>query len=1029
MASGTNSVDEINPFPGLRPFTAWENEYFFGRENECNEIVEKLFRNRFVAITGESGSGKSSLVHCGLIPEIRSRSIPDETSWRILSIKPGKDPLGNLADSFVEGYLNPEQQRSEKNEILKILTENPDGLTTVLRKFPVTEGEKTLLIIDQFEELFRYGSPERGKGFIPDAGLMIDLITNTITSNYRDFYCIVALRSDLVSECSHFKVFTQLVNNSSFLLPGMTRENLREVITGPVKVAGAKIDEELVELLLEELDESPDQLPLLQHALMRTWNMWMELEQPDRPISLSDYYSIGTMKYSISRHADEKFEELSPENKLICEKLFKIITGIGSDNKGIRYPSNIRTIMSAIPCSRENLAEVIDKFREPSISVITPSYKIPLRDDTIIDLSHESLIHLWERLRRWVEEEAASVQMYLQISESSALYQQGKAGLLKPPDLDLAIKWRDENNPTLWWAQKYNPAYERAMVYLRTSEKEFLEAEEQKQKRQRWRLKRIRIISSVLGAVVVMTVLTLAAVSLSKIQADKRRREAEKQKAELATQKSLADQYAEFALKRSVESDSIANSASEEALQEREMRKEAENQLSTAQREVRSAINLQRVFRERNDSLRLAGQVAEKEMQTAVEEKDLIKGKRMVSVAKSMSLRSLQLSAEKDLQALLAYQAYLFNRDNNGYSNDADIYAGLYQVARENGSPLYRTFSGHDGHVTGVAFVPGTREFFTSGSDGKILRWNLDNGANSSKVIYSGNEITDVLAVSPDAGWLACGEESAAIRMIPIKGDGISYELKGHTGKIQSLIFSFDGNSLYSAALDGKVLKWDLTARTSVDVSTNGIQITSIDLSSKGNYLAGISDDGKALVWNQNEDRENFRIESAGKKIKTLRFKPDEERIAVGYDDGTIELWDVSERRRITEFIAHSGEVEDIRFNPMQPQIATSGSDGKLKLWDSGNLSVLPVSFSDNGGPVIAIDFSPDGNVILSAYFEGKPQVVGRPTYAETLAADGCNYVTRNFTPEEWITYVGGDIAYEKTCPGADLRIRIKPLR
>lgn len=1029
MASVNTTGEEINPFPGLRPFTAWENEYFFGRESETREIVEKLFRNRFVAITGESGSGKSSLIHCGLIPEIRSRSEPDASSWRILSIKPGKDPLGNLADSFVEGYLNPDQQRSEKDEILKILTENSDGLTTVLKKFPVAAGEKILLIIDQFEELFRYGSPERGKGFIPDTGLMINLITKTIASNYREFYCIVALRSDLVSECSHFKIFTQLVNNSNFLLPVMTRENLKDVITGPINVAGAKIDEELVELLLDELNESTDQLPLLQHALMRTWNMWMDLEQPDRPISLSDYYSIGTMKYSISRHADEKYEELSTDNKLICEKLFKIITGIGSDNKGIRYPSNIRTIMSAIPCSRENLADVIEKFREPSISVITPHYKIPLTDDTIIDLSHESLIHLWERLKRWVEEEAASVQMYQQLSDSSALYQQGKSGLLKPPDLDLAIKWRDENNPTLWWAQKYNPAYERAMVYLRTSEKEYLEAEEQNQKRQRWRLKRIRIISSVLGAIVVMSVLTIAAVSLSKIQADKRRKETEKQKEELATQKILADQYAAFALIRSVESDSIANSANMEASQEKEMREKAESQLSIAKKEVISAINIQRIFKDRNDSLRIAGQIAEKEASAAIEQKNLIQEKRMVSVAKSMSLRSLQLSAQKDLQALLAYQAYLFNKDNNGYHNDADIYSGLYQVALENGSPLYRTFSGHDDQIRSIAFVPGTREFFTSGSDGKVLSWNLDDKAESYKVIYSGNEIIDVLAVSPDAGWLACGEESAAIRMIPINGNGSAYELKGHTGKIRSLVFSFDGNSLYSAAVDGKVLKWDLAAHTSVDLSTNGVQITSIDLSSNGSYIAGISNDGNALIWNQNESRDNFRIGSTGKKIKTLRFKPDEERIAVGYDDGTIELWDVSERRKITEFIAHNGEVEDIRFNPRHPQIATTGSDGRLKLWDSGDLSVLPVSFSDNRGPVIAIDFSPDGEVILSAYFEGKPQVVGRPTYAETLAADGCNYVTRNFTPDEWITYVGKDIAYDKTCPGADLRIRIKPLK
>ena len=351
-----------------------------------------------------------------------------------------------------------------------------------MNKAEAKSGDKTLLVIDQFEELFRYGAPETGRGYSREATDFINLITNAVTGDNKSFHAIIALRSDLVSECAQFKVFTQLVNNSNFLVPRMTRENFREVITGPIKNAGAKIDKELVEVLLNDINDRTDQLPVLQHALMRTWNRWKELEEPERPLSLSDYYSIGTMKDAISRHADEEYEKLSPEGKRICEKLFKIITGKGSDNKGIRYPSNIKTLRAAVPCTGEELSEVTDRFRDPSISVITPYYNIPLDEESIIDLSHESLIRLWDRLKRWVDEEAASVQMYLHLSEASALYQQGKAGLMKQPDLQLAINWREQNKPTLWWAQKYNPAYERAMVYLRTSEKEYLEAEEQKQR-------------------------------------------------------------------------------------------------------------------------------------------------------------------------------------------------------------------------------------------------------------------------------------------------------------------------------------------------------------------------------------------------------------------------------------------------------------------------------------------------------------------------------------------------------------------
>jgi len=1013
MASANTTGDKKNPFPGLRPFTAGDCDYFFGRQNERKEVAEKLLRNRFVALTGSSGSGKSSLMHCGVVPAIMAGS-KGKSSWRVLSIKPGNDPVGNLADAFATSDINSDGNKTGKEGILRLLNEDPDGISAIFGRFPSREGEKTLLLIDQFEELFRYGDGETGKEYGEVTATFLNLITRAVTNNKNAFYAIIALRSELISECERFKVFTRIVNNSNFLLPGMTEENLREVITGPLKKAGTEIDEELVEVMLNDLNGLSDQLPVLQHALMRTWNRWRELDEPDRPLSLSDYNAIGTMKDAISRHADEEYEKLDPEDKKICEKLFRIITGIGPDKRGIRFPSDIRTIKSAIRCSLEELVKVTDRFRDPSIALITP-YNVPLDDNSVIDLSHESLIRLWERLKRWVDEENASVEMYLHLSELSALYQQGKTGLLMQPDLQLAIKWREVNNPTLWWAQKYNPAFERAMVYLRTSEKAFNEAEEQKIKQHRWRLSRIRILTSILGGIAVVTALSFGLMTLSKINSDRQRKEALKQNKEFATKKSLAEQYAALALRSAVESDSVASSAEMEAARERKMREAAENKYKQARAET--------------DSFRRISQVARYNEKNALEESSENRDQMMISLAKSMALRSLQIGGKTDLQALLAYQAYLFNKNNNGKANDADIYTGLYQVAKENGSKNYRTFSGHDGPVKSFAFIPGTREFFTSGSDGKVLRWNLDEGAQNFRVVYSGTEIIEVLAVSPNVDWLACGEENAGIRMIPINGEGSAYELKGHSGKIKSLVFSFDGKSLYSAALDGTVLKWDLTARTSTNMVDGTMQITSVDLSYNGKYLAGISPEGKALVWNPEDKSDNFRLEAAGKAIRSIKFRPDDERIAVGYSDGTIEIWDISTRRKASEFIAHSGAVSDIRFNTRFTQMATSGSDGSMKLWDTGNLSALPVTFNDNGGLVIALEFSPDGEVILSGSFESKPQVTGRPTYADAFAPDGCKYVTRNFTPEEWLTYVGKDVSYEKTCPGADIKIRIREIK
>lgn len=401
----------------------------------------------------------------------------------------------------------------------------------------------------------------------------------------------------------------------------------------------------------------------------------------------------------------------------------------------------------------------------------------------------------------------------------------------------------------------------------------------------------------------------------------------------------------------------------------------------------------------------------------------------MVSVAKSMCLRSLQVPEQNELQALLAYQGYLFNKKNNGNKNDADIYAGLYYLAKQKGSSRIKTFTGFDNPVKSIAFIPGKNEFFTSDSSGKILKWDLGNKEQNYKIVYSGNEVIDVMAISPGSDWLACGGLNNAIRMIPISSSDQAYELKGHSGKIKSLIFSYDGKFLYSAALDGNVLKWDLSARTSTDITTDMMQIISIDLSLNNRYLAGISDQGKGLVWNPDQSTEKFRIESPGKKIKNIRFKPDKDQIAVGYDDGMIELWDISRKEKISEFRAHEGEIFDIRFNGRLSQMATSGKDGKLKLWDTDDLVSPPVIFNDNEGLVIAFEFSPDGEVILSGNSGSQPKLTARPAFADSFAADGCSYVTRNFTPEEWLAYVGKDITYEKTCTGTDYKIKIREIR
>ena len=268
--------------------------------------------------------------------------------------------------------------------------------------------------------------------------------------------------------------------------------------------------------------------------------------------------------------------------------------------------------------------------------------------------------------------------------------------------------------------------------------------------------------------------------------------------------------------------------------------------------------------------------------------------------------------------------------------------------------------------------------------------------------------------------------------MIPLKGNSNQYELDGHKGKIKSLIFSFDGKYLYSASLDGKVLKWDMSTRTSTNITTGQMQITSIDISSNGNYIAGINNNGNVIVWNPEGNRDNFRIETARENIKVIRFKPDENILALGDANGNVELWDINTRKKISEVRAHTAQVNDIQFNPLLKQMATASNDKSLKIFnirDINDLTEPPVTLSDNEGFVLVMQFSPDGQLIVSGSYEGAQNLVSRPTHVDHLVKDICTLVTRNMTQNEWNIYVAKDIPLEQTCPDRKYNIKVNVVK
>jgi hypothetical protein len=293
------SAQPIAPFPGLRPFEPDEDYLFFGRERQTDELLRKLRTTRFLSILGTSGSGKSSLVRSGLIPTLYGGGMTSAGSrWRVAIMRPGENPLGNLAAALSA----PEALGDENAAFFETtLRASNLGLGECIRQARIPAGDNVLVLVDQFEELFRYKHSRRAAGH-DEAVAFVKLLLGARNSETHCFIAIT-MRSDFIGDCMEFASLPEAVNDGVYLVPRMTREELREAITGPVSVGGATIAPRLVSRLLNDVGDDPDQLPILQHALMRTWNFWEDDHQPGEPLDLRHYEAIGTMRSALSRHA------------------------------------------------------------------------------------------------------------------------------------------------------------------------------------------------------------------------------------------------------------------------------------------------------------------------------------------------------------------------------------------------------------------------------------------------------------------------------------------------------------------------------------------------------------------------------------------------------------------------------------------------------------------------------------------------------------------------------------------------------
>ena len=468
----------FNPFPGLRPFEANEDHLFFGREKEIDQLLRRLRSTRFVSVVGTSGSGKSSLVRCGLISALYGGfMVQAGSAWRVAKFRPSDDPIGNLAASLNDpGVLGTEGELASTNRILleASLRRGSLGLVEAYRQRRIPPDEKLLVVVDQFEELFRFRRSRQVQNSKDEAIAFVKLLLEAAQTKDVPIYIVLTMRSDFIGDCIEYPGLPEAVNDGQYLIPRMTRNEIRSAITGPVAVAGGQITQRLVLRLLNDLGDDQDQLPVLQHALMRSWDYWYRNHQSSEPLDISDYDAVGTIAQALSLHAEEAYEETNVGRAAeIAERTFKALTDTFSDARGVRRPTSISHLARICEASENEIIEVIEVFRRPGRSFLTPPFSVPLESRSVIDISHESLMRCWARLIRWAEDERASASFFVRLAQAASWFAKARPGygailncswgfdggnkiVRQPPGLNIITTVRSNRPCNSWIAAKRN---------------------------------------------------------------------------------------------------------------------------------------------------------------------------------------------------------------------------------------------------------------------------------------------------------------------------------------------------------------------------------------------------------------------------------------------------------------------------------------------------------------------------------------------------------------------------------------------
>jgi hypothetical protein len=464
------------PYPGLRPFEKEEWSIFFGREQMIDEVIGRLAESRLVLIHGVSGSGKSSLVRAGVLPKLALQYRRHDAPWLTCEMRPSGGPLWNLAKEFARLEGRGEDLESV-SAIASRFNAQSAALASVAASLQGVQGKSLCLLVDQFEELFRYEKDASRD----EVELFVNLVKRAASEvgesapDGIDLHVIITMRSEFLGECARFAGFAETINRTQYLVPRMDDDGLMRAVRRPAQMYGAEFDERFAERLITSVRGREDELPLLQHGLMLMWEDALARMRSGESMALDGAIvdEAGGLAELLSKHADRVMASVAPDERRerIVETVFRALTDVNAEGSAIRRPLAFQRLCGVVGANAEELRPILDAFRAPGVSFLTPYDPKPIEDKTPIDISHEALIRCWRRINDkkngWLQKEIRDGLAWRALLYQAETFANDRSNYLSPAMTEAGASRLRQRNEA--WAERHGGGWSKVEALVGAS--------------------------------------------------------------------------------------------------------------------------------------------------------------------------------------------------------------------------------------------------------------------------------------------------------------------------------------------------------------------------------------------------------------------------------------------------------------------------------------------------------------------------------------------------------------------------------